>query len=100
MLSILIPVYNINCVSLVKKLHEMALLLKSPFEILLADDASNERSKNENRVLNQLDECSIFELETNYGPAFIRNYLAEKACYPYLLFLLWSMVEIIYAGKH
>lgn len=87
MLSILIPVYNINCVSLVKKLHEMALLLKAPFEILLADDASNERIKNENRVLNQLDECSIFELGTNYGPAFTRNYLAEKACYPYLLFL-------------
>ena len=40
MLSILIPVYNINCVSLVRKLYEMALLTEFPFEILLADEIS------------------------------------------------------------
>lgn len=87
MLSILIPVYNINCVSLVWKLYEMALLTEFPFEILLADDASCRKVREENRVLNRLDGCRVLELETNHGPAFIRNYLGEQARYPYLLFL-------------
>lgn len=87
MLSILIPVYNINCVSLVRKLYEMALLTEFPFEILLADDASCRKVREENRVLNRLDGCRVLELETNHGPAFIRNYLGEQARYPYLLFL-------------
>lgn len=86
MLSILIPVYNINCVSLVWKLYEMALLTEFPFEILLADDASCRKVREENRVLNRLDGCRVLELETNHGPAFIRNYLGEQARYPYLLF--------------
>ena len=71
MLSILIPVYNINCVSLVRKLYEMALLTEFPFEILLADDASCRKVREENRVLNRLDGCRVLELETNHGPAFI-----------------------------
>ena len=87
MLSILIPVYNINCVSLVRKLYEMALLTEFPFEILLADDASCRKVREENRGLNRLDGCRVLELETNHGPAFIRNYLGEQARYPYLLFL-------------
>ena len=87
MLSILIPVYNINCVSLVRKLYEMALLTEFPFEILLADDASCRKVREENRVLNRLDGCRVLELATNHGPAFIRNYLGEQARYPYLLFL-------------
>ncbi|WP_291528302.1 glycosyltransferase family 2 protein [Bacteroides sp. UBA939] len=87
MLSILIPVYNVSCVPLVRRLHAMALLTKVPFEILLADDASCEEIKRENRVLNVLKECRILELNENHGPAFVRNYLGEQACYPYLLFL-------------
>lgn len=38
-------------------------------------------------MLNRLDGCRVLELETNHGPAFIRNYLGEQARYPYLLFL-------------
>lgn len=87
MLSILIPVYNRKCIPLVKKLHAMALRLGVPFEILLADDASCEEVREENRVLNRLAGCHVWEMEVNRGPAFLRNYLAEKACFPYLLFL-------------
>ena len=65
----------------------MALLTEFPFEILLADDASCRKVREENRVLNRLDGCRVLELETNHGPAFIRNYLGEQARYPYLLFL-------------
>lgn len=87
MLSILIPVYNVNCVSLVKKLYELALLTGIPFEILLVDDASCEEVRKENRVLNMLDGCHVLELNENHGPAFVRNYLGKQARYPYLLFL-------------
>lgn len=65
----------------------MALLTEVPFEILLADDASREEVRRENRVLNMLDGCRVLELDKNHGPAFIRNYLGEQARYPYLLFL-------------
>lgn len=65
----------------------MALLTEFPFEILLADDASCRKVREENRGLNRLDGCRVLELETNHGPAFIRNYLGEQARYPYLLFL-------------
>ena len=58
MLSILIPVYNINCVSLVRKLYEMALLTEFPFEILLADDASCRKVREENRVLKPVGRMS------------------------------------------
>lgn len=87
MLSILIPVYNIVCVSLVKRLYELALLTKVPFEILLADDLSCEKVREENRVLNTLKGCRVLELDDNYGPAYVRNYLGEQASYPNLLFL-------------
>lgn len=33
------------------------------------------------------DGCRVLELDTNRGPAFVRNYLAARARFPYLLFL-------------
>ena len=42
----------------------MALLTEFPFEILLADDASCRKVREENRVLNRLDGCRVLELET------------------------------------
>ncbi len=65
----------------------MVLLTKVPFEILLADDASCEKVREENRVLNVLEGCHVFEFDENHGPAFIRNYLGGQARYSYLLFL-------------
>ncbi|BFM44218.1 glycosyltransferase [Flavobacterium sp. CFS9] len=86
MLSILIPVYNYDVVSLVKKLHEQALELNITFEIICMDDASN-LFTNENQQINQFKNSSFVILKKNIGRSAIRNLLAEKAAYQNLLFL-------------
>lgn len=86
MLSILIPVYNYDVVSLVRKLHEQALELNISFEIICLDDASN-LFTNENQQINQFHNGSFVILEKNIGRSAIRNLLAEKAAYQNLLFL-------------
>lgn len=86
MLSILIPVYNYDVVSLVRKLHEQAVELNISFEIICLDDASN-LFTNENQQINQFHNGSFVILEKNIGRSAIRNLLAEKAAYQNLLFL-------------
>lgn len=86
MLSILIPVYNYDVVSLVRKLHEQAVELNISFEIICLDDASN-LFTNENQQINQFHNGSFVILEKNIGRSAIRNLLAKKAAYQNLLFL-------------
>lgn len=38
-------------------------------------------------MIAELDNCYYLQLEKNLGPANVRNFLAEQAKYPYLLFL-------------
>ena len=52
MLSILIPTYNYVCVKLVTDLQQQAERLECPYEILVADDASEDAFKRENRKIN------------------------------------------------
>jgi glycosyltransferase involved in cell wall biosynthesis len=87
MLSILIPVYNYNAVSLVQTLHNQAVDAEISFEILLLDDNSDDTSKSENISLQNLPYTTLFELPTKVGRAIARNYLAGQAKYDYLLFL-------------
>lgn len=87
MLSILIPTYNYNCHKLVKDLQIQAETLKVPYEILVADDASDEEMKKENRQINFISCCHYIELKENQGRARIRNLLGETARYEYLLFI-------------
>ncbi|MEG1546098.1 MAG: glycosyltransferase [Bacteroides sp.] len=87
MLSILIPTYNYNCYPLVEELWQQAKELNAPFEIIVADDASREEMKIDNRQINKLSNCRYLELEKNIGRACIRNLLGEEAQYKYLLFL-------------
>lgn len=88
MLSILIPTYNYDCYELVADLHEQALNLDIPFEILVADDGStDERTKISNRNINFLTNCRFIESTTNLGRSRNRNLLADNAKYEYLLFL-------------
>ena len=47
MLSILIPTYNYVCVKLVTDLQQQAERLECPYEILVADDASEDAFKRE-----------------------------------------------------
>ncbi len=87
MLSILIPTYNYECLGLVEELHRQAQTLSFPVEILIADDASKEEMKRNNRKINRLNNCMFIELKENIGRARIRNFLSEKAQYDLLLFI-------------
>lgn len=86
MLSILIPVYNFNCVALVKELHSQCIEADFSFEILVLDDVS-ERFISENRALNELENCQYIESTIHFGRAKIRNELGRKAQYDNLLFI-------------
>lgn len=87
MLSILIPTYNYDCRELVSELNRQAVQLHIEYEILVADDFSTEEYKKLMREINQWPECRFLEMDRNVGRAVIRNTLARKSSYPYLLFL-------------
>ena len=87
MLSILIPTYNYSITKLVNGLHNQCLQCKVPFEIIIIDDCSSELFKKTNATLKELSHVSYTELEQNIGRSKIRNELASKAQYPYLLFM-------------
>ena len=88
-LSILIPTYNNVCVELVKSLQAQAAALPDfEYEILVADDGSTDRMTiYQNREMRSLPYCRYIERETNVGRAAIRNFLAEEALHPWLLFI-------------
>ena len=96
-LSILIPTYNNVCLELVKSLQAQASLLQNlEYEILVADDGSTDLSTIEgNRAINQLENCQYIEREKNVGRAAIRNFLAQQARYPWLLFIDSNMDVIL-----
>lgn len=89
MLSILIPTYNYDVVSLVTKVHVQCLKqLNQNFEILIYDDCSTDNNivaKNES--LNALENCNFNILPNNIGRSAIRNKLSQDAKYNWLLFL-------------
>ncbi|MEE4178318.1 MAG: glycosyltransferase family 2 protein [Bacteroides sp.] len=87
MLSICIPVYNYDVRPLVKSLHRQALLLPAPAELLILDDASDPEFCLLNRELSDLDLVRYEELKENAGRSRIRNLLAKKARFPWILFM-------------
>ena len=92
-LSILIPTFNDDCVSLVTGLQRQAASLHIDYEILVADDGStNVAVKTSNRVISQLPHCRYMERPENVGRAAIRNFLASQARYSWLLFIDGDMV--------
>lgn len=86
MLSILIPTYNYNVTSLVSALCEQCIKASIAFEVLVLDDASQNHQAENNRI-NLLENCSYTVLPANIGRSKIRNLLAAKAKYEWLLFL-------------
>jgi glycosyltransferase involved in cell wall biosynthesis len=87
MLSILIPVYNFNIVSLVTDLHRQATNAKIPFEIIILDDCSSALLRDQNKDVANLPGIHFNELEKNIGRSRIRNRLADMAQFPTLLFM-------------
>lgn len=86
MLSILIPSYNYNIVELVKTLHQQATDSFVDFEIRVIEDGST-KFLEENNSIASLSNCYYEVLKHNIGRSAIRNLLADKAKYDYLLFL-------------
>jgi hypothetical protein len=87
MLSILIPVYNQNVVDLVKSLQAQCESLDIQFQILVFDDNSNEKVKDENKSISHEFGVNYVELPENLGRAKIRNRLGRMAQFKNLLFL-------------
>lgn len=87
-LSILIPTYNYGCTALVRQLLEQASRISVPFEIIVAEDGSDdETSVRQNQTINSLEHCRLLHREQNTGRASIRNFLASQAAYSRLLFI-------------
>ncbi len=86
MLSVCIPVYNSNVCNLVNSLMQQIEALNLIAQIIVVDDASPQLCI-ENRALSTNPLVTYEELPQNFGRSKIRNYLAVKAKYEYLLFL-------------
>lgn len=92
-LSVLIPTFNDRCTTLVTMLHEQAEALGIGYEIIVADDGSTDKAVvEENRQINGLSHCRLIERQENQGRAAIRNFLAQQAKYPWLVFIDSDMV--------
>lgn len=87
MLSILIPVFNFDIRALVHELHNQTMKLSIPFEILVIDDASEQKYNIINRNITTLSNVRYVELAENIGRSRIRNRLCEMAQHEYLLFM-------------
>jgi glycosyltransferase involved in cell wall biosynthesis len=85
MLSIVIPTYNYSVFDLVLELKNQCDSIGIDYEIIVQDDHSNSNSENEK--INKLEHCSFSSNSENLGRAKNRNLLAQKATFPYLLFL-------------
>lgn len=86
MISVLIPIYNYNVTKLVAEIHNQLSLLNIDFEIICIDDAST-KSFIENDTIQYLKNLTYIKLNRNIGRSKIRNLLASKAKYNWLLFL-------------
>jgi glycosyltransferase involved in cell wall biosynthesis len=87
MLSILIPVYNFNIVSLVTELQKQASRAGISFEIIVLDDCSSALLRDQNKDVEKLPGVRFLELDKNIGRSRIRNRLADMALYSTLLFM-------------
>ncbi|PSR52445.1 glycosyl transferase [Adhaeribacter arboris] len=86
-LSILIPVYNFAVDKLVNVLWVQCKEANIIFEIICLDDASDSYFQDNNRFLQKLENVIYEELPVNISRAAMRNALAQRARYSYLLFL-------------
>lgn len=87
MLSINIPVYNIDVYDLVEQILEQTKKLNSDYEIRVYDDASRAVIRKKNRKLEGLPNVTYKEMRRNVGRAAIRNKMGFESKFEYLLFI-------------
>lgn len=94
-LSLLIPTFNDECLTLVSQLDSQCRAAGIPYEIIVADDGSTEKSVIDvNKGIDKLDNCHYIISNVNRGRAAIRNDLGRKAQYPWLLFIDSDMTVV------
>lgn len=87
MISVLIPIFNHNVLNLVSALQKQFKKAKVEFEIILLDDASDQQYRYKNAKLDFEEGVTYLQNLFNVGRAKVRNILASKAHYPYILFI-------------
>lgn len=88
MISILIPVYNVDVTELVSRLSSQAIKSSKQFEIICIDDCStNSGIKEKNEAIADVPLVDYSVLDKNIGRGAIRMLLAKKAKYDILIFL-------------
>jgi len=87
MVTVCIPVFNVDVSLLAAQLSEEIGALDVPVEVLFADDGSGEEFLMINRRIRLLPGITYVETGRNRGRAAIRNFLGQKAIHPWLLFL-------------
>jgi cellulose synthase/poly-beta-1,6-N-acetylglucosamine synthase-like glycosyltransferase len=86
-LSILIPTYNHNCCPLVDSLGKQIIKSGKECEIICIDDASVKVFSEIDAKLKEFSFFTHIKLNKNVGRSRIRNLLASKAQYNWILFL-------------
>jgi glycosyltransferase involved in cell wall biosynthesis len=88
MISVCIPVYNIDVRELVSRLHELGTTSGIAFEIFVIDDASTDLEKQRKNVeIDIADNIRYKILPSNKGRSLIRFELANHATFDHLLFI-------------
>lgn len=87
MISVLIPVYNYNIVSLVNEIHKQLAETDVAFEILAYDDGSENYFIDKNFFINDLSFTTFHVSSQNMGREQTRQILSQNAVYNWLLFL-------------
>ncbi|WP_430815882.1 glycosyltransferase family 2 protein [Carboxylicivirga sp. RSCT41] len=86
MLSICIPVYNVDVSKLVIELNKQFLHQNYVGEIVVLDDGSNEHYRSINETIKQLEYVRYY-LQENKGRSITRNTLARYARYSKIAFI-------------
>ncbi|MFK7748733.1 MAG: glycosyltransferase family 2 protein [Kordia sp.] len=95
MLSILIPTYDYDISALVEEIHAQISKTDYVFEILCLDDHSNDKETiQKNERINTFSNASYTVLPENIGRSRIRNLLAQKATYNWLLFMDADVIPV------
>ncbi|WP_430931386.1 glycosyltransferase family 2 protein [Saccharicrinis sp. 156] len=87
MLSVCIPVYNYDVSELVDNLVKQSRKCSKAIEIVVVDDASKTEYININNRIEKHNNVTFIKLAKNIGRSSIRNLLASKVKYNYILFL-------------
>lgn len=87
MISILIPVYNRDVLQLASTLSSQLSAINTPGEIIMLDDGSEQSFRQANAGSSSLPHVKYFESGKNAGRIRVRQLLAEKAAYEWLLFI-------------